>query len=57
MLGIVIGLYLLFNLIFDINGIILFAVYLFLGAICTIILPIVFKLIFKKGYENEQSNN
>ena len=57
MLVIVGGLYALLNLIFDINGVILFVVYLFLGAICTIILPILFKLIFKKGYENEQSNN
>ncbi len=53
MLAVVVGLYCLFNLIFDIYGIVLFVVYLFLGAICTIILPIVFKHIFKKGYENE----
>lgn len=57
MLVLVVGLYCIFDLFFDINGIILFVVYLFLGAICTIILPIVFKHIFKKGYENEQSNN
>ena len=57
MLVSVIGLYALINLIFDIYGVILFVVYLFLGAICTIILPILFKLIFKKGYDNGQSNN
>ncbi len=54
---VIVGLYALINLIFPIKSYMYFVVYLFLGLICTIILPILFKLIFKKGYINEESNN
>ena len=51
----VVGFYLLFELILDISGYLYFLVYLFLGLVCTIILPLVFKFIFKK-VDNERSN-
>jgi len=43
-------LYYLINLMIDIKGIICFFVYLILGMICTILLPLLFKRLFKKGY-------
>ena len=50
-------LYVVFDLIFAIESYLCLIVYLFLGLFCTIILPILFKFLFKKGYENEKSNN
>ena len=49
--------YIVFDLIFTIESYLCLIVYLFLGLFCTIILPIIFKLLFKKGYNNEESNN
>ena len=49
--------YFVFSLIFAIESYMCLVVYLFLGLFCTIILPIIFKLLFKKGYDNEKSNN
>jgi len=43
-----VGLYFVIDLIFSIDGYINFIVYLFLGIICTIILPILFKFLFKR---------
>lgn len=50
-------LYILLSLIMKVESYWCFVVYLFLGLICTIILPMCFKLIFKKGYNNEECNN
>lgn len=55
-LFVLVGLYILLQLIIPIKGYICFLVYLFLGLICTIILPILFKLIFRK-VDNEKYNN
>ena len=49
--------YFVFSLIFTIESYFCLIVYLFLGLFCTIILPIIFKLLFKKGYNDEKSNN
>lgn len=49
--------YFIFSLIFTIESYLCLIVYLFLGLFCTIILPIIFKLLFKKGNNDEKSNN
>jgi undecaprenyl-diphosphatase len=46
-------LYYLITLIIPISGYIYFVVYLFLGLICTIILPLLFKKIFKRNYNEK----
>lgn len=47
-IAVVVGLYLLIDWIFVIRGWLYFVIYLFLGLICTIILPLLYKNIFKK---------
>ena len=44
----VVGLYLLIDWVFVIRGWLYFVIYLFLGLVCTIILPLIYKNIFKK---------
>lgn len=46
-------LYVLIDLIFDVSSFVVFIVYLFLGLVCTIILPMIFKKIFKSKVNNE----
>lgn len=52
-IGVLVGLYLLCNLIIPMISYQFFIVYLFLGLICTILLPLIFKFVFKRKDNHE----